>query len=310
MFFQYTDQLTQVDLNELNADLLTVGYVTCDELAAVYPHFGFAESTAAACRETNTHFRSGVETYDDYTFTELRVIGATPENDDWVALYIKKNLILVVDVWDADGSTKGKFFAALNRYNPDNVTLEKVIFSFFDQLLAGDIQVIEDISEHLSEMEDELLGNVAEVEFNSGLLDTKKQLLRLHYYYEQILDMTQSMEENENDLFASDKLMYLSNMTRRVERLREDVDSLKNTVEHLQDAYFSYLDMKMNQTMKLLTVITTIFFPLTIIVGWYGMNFTTMPELTWKYGYLYVIVLSVFVVIALAIISKIRKWFR
>ena len=52
------------------------------------------------------------------------------------------------------------------------------------------------------------------------------------------------------------------------------------------------LDMKMNRNMNYLTVIGTIFFPLTIIVGWYGMNFISMPEFTWKYGYVYVILLS------------------
>ena len=61
--------------------------------------------------------------------------------------------------------------------------------------------------------------------------------------------------------------------------------------------------------MKIFTIITTIFFPLTIIVGWYGMNFANMPELTWKYGYLYVTALSVFVVILLIIIGKKKKWF-
>ena len=67
--------------------------------------------------------------------------------------------------------------------------------------------------------------------------------------------------------------------------------------------------MKMNQTMKHLTVLTTIFFPLTIIVGWYGMNFQSMPEFLWKYGYLYVILLSVAVVLLLLWIAKKKKWF-
>ena len=67
--------------------------------------------------------------------------------------------------------------------------------------------------------------------------------------------------------------------------------------------------MKLNQTMKLFTVITSIFFPLTIIVGWYGMNFQSMPEFAWKYGYLYVILLSVFVVAAFVLLGKRKKWF-
>ena len=67
--------------------------------------------------------------------------------------------------------------------------------------------------------------------------------------------------------------------------------------------------MKMNSTMKIFTVLTSIFFPLTIIVGWYGMNFIYMPELMWKYGYLYVIALSVVTVLVFAIIGKKKKWF-
>ena len=92
-------------------------------------------------------------------------------------------------------------------------------------------------------------------------------------------------------------------------RLREETSALKSTVEHLQDAYSSYLDARMNDTMKTLTVLTSIFFPLTIIVGWYGMNFQTMPEFPWKYGYLYVILLSVVTVSVLWIIGKRKKWF-
>ena len=87
------------------------------------------------------------------------------------------------------------------------------------------------------------------------------------------------------------------------------MDSLSDSADHLQDAYSSFLDMKMNRSMKILTVITTAFFPLTIIVGWYGMNFQSMPEFTWRYGYIYVIVLSVVIVAALVAIARKHKWF-
>ena len=81
------------------------------------------------------------------------------------------------------------------------------------------------------------------------------------------------------------------------------------SADHLGDAYSSSLDLKLNHSMKVFTVITTIFFPLTIIVGWYGMNFNSMPEFTWKYGYIYVIALSAAVVAALVIYGKKKKWF-
>ena len=103
--------------------------------------------------------------------------------------------------------------------------------------------------------------------------------------------------------------MYISNIANKIVRLREDVDSLSSTINHLQDAYSSSLDLKLNHTMKVFTVLTSIFFPLTIITGWYGMNFHFMPELAWKYGYIYVIALSVVVVAVLMLIGKKKKWY-
>ena len=86
------------------------------------------------------------------------------------------------------------------------------------------------------------------------------------------------------------------------------MELLRGSVVHLQDAYQSYIDLKTNHNMQLFTVMTTIFFPLTVIVGWYGMNFEYMPELKWRYGYIFVIVLSVVVVAILAIVGKKKKW--
>ena len=131
----------------------------------------------------------------------------------------------------------------------------------------------------------------------------------MHNYYEQLIDITDALEENENGIFDSENSMYISNVSNKVVRLREDVDSLSSSINHLQDAYSASLDLKLNHTMKVFTVLTSIFFPLTLITGWYGMNFTTMPELTWKFGYVYVIALSVIVVSVLMIIGKRKKWF-
>lgn len=308
MFYQFTDVMSEIDADSIDEKLLTVGYVNGSELSKIYERFGFAESTVETCRRPTRYFRSGVELYDNYTFTELRIIDIESE-DDCVALYVRKNMLVIVDVADKDGSTKSKFMSALKRYPPENVTLEKVIFAFFDSLVSGDIKILEDIGLQISALEEQLHEDSVDESFNTLLFEKKKLLLGLRNYYEQILDITESIEENENDIFATDHLMYINNITKRVERLREDVDSLKNGIEHLQDAYSSYLDAKLNNTMKIFTVITSIFFPLTIIVGWYGMNFETMPEFSWKYGYLYVIVLSVITAGVLAVIGKKKKWF-
>ncbi len=310
MFYTFGTSLREKDRGLPEPGVLTAGYLRADELADCWEALGFAQSNMEACRYANRIFRSGVEVYDEYTFTELRIVDYVQpdENDDCVALFIKKDLFLVVDVLDEDRSTEKKFQQSLRRFPPQSMTLEKLLFAFLDALIARDITMLESTGREVSQLEALVLKDEAGKGFNLTLLELKNRLLSAHNYYEQLLDITEAAEENENEVFDPEST-YISNMGKKLVRLREDVDSLSNAVVHLQDAYSAYLDMKLNQTMKLFTVITSIFFPLTIIVGWYGMNFQSMPEFAWKYGYLYVILLSVFVVAAFVLLGKRKKWF-
>ena len=309
MFYVFSPEVREVP--KLRAGALTAGYVHSGELQQIYRQLGFADSTAEACQNANTYFRSGVEVYDDYTFTELRIVDRkNPEaEDDCVALYIKKDLFLVVDVLDEDRSTEQKFQATLRRFPAQSMTLEKLVFAFLETLVAGDIAVLESTGSQIADLEETVLRGAAEKDFNLTLLALKNRLMIAHNYYEQLLDITEAVEENENELFDSESLRYISNLSNKVQRLREDVDSLSSAVVHLQDAYSAQLDIRLNQTMKFFTVITSIFFPLTIIVGWYGMNFQSMPEFYWRFGYLYVILLSIVVVLVLVLVGKKKKWF-
>lgn len=301
--------MKEIPPEKLDRGILTAGYLSVDELVSLTDSLGFEPSTAEECRVPEKYFRSGVEVYDDHTFTQLRIVGRADEDEDCVALYIGKNLFIVVDVEDSDRSTKTMFEAALKRAAPVNAALDRVISFFLDQLISDDIKLMEEVGTRLESAEESLLEEDVDKSFSAGLFAEKKQLLRLHNYYEQILDITQALSENENGVFDTDDSIYIGNITKKAERLREDADSLKSSVEHLQEAYSSFLDSKMNSTMKVFTVLTSIFFPLTIIVGWYGMNFQSMPEFTWKYGYVFVISLSVVTVLTLFAIGKRKKWF-
>ncbi|MBR3094643.1 MAG: hypothetical protein IKH12_03530, partial [Clostridia bacterium] len=74
MFYAIESQIREVERDALDPNVLTAGYISADELEELGPQYGFARSTVAACRRANQNFRSGVEVYDHYTFTELRVI--------------------------------------------------------------------------------------------------------------------------------------------------------------------------------------------------------------------------------------------
>ncbi len=310
MFFQFSKNgMEQIEAGNIDSNTLTIGYLNVEELNALNNQFRFDESNIEACKNANTLFCTGVEVHTDYTFTELRILNDYDEADDYIALFMKQNLMLVVDISDEDGSTHAKYLSALKKYPAEKISCEKVLAAFLDLLLAGDNTVLETIESDLSEQEESLFEKRIDKSFNLHLLQTKKLLSKRHSYYSQLMEIADSVCENDNGIFNEAYLIYVDNVSKRIARLREDTSSLKNTVEHLQDAYSSYLDSNMNNTMKIFTVLTSIFFPLTIIVGWYGMNFQYMPELAWKFGYVYVIVLSVLTVLVFAAIGKWKKWF-
>ncbi len=310
MFYQFCDDVESVEIDDIPSNNVVAGYVTLGELENVYDKFGFARSTVDACKSAGNSLRSNVEVYDDYSFATLKLINAenVEGKKDCVGLYIKKHLLVVVDIADEDGSIRNKFFDSLKKYSCINITTEKLAYAFLDNLVSQDNRVIENTEFEIARLEELVLKDKASENFNLMLLQIKKELLILRNGYEQLIDIGEALEDNENEVFEEKDLRYLSNFTDKVKRLREDIDMLRDSVNHLQDAYSSYLDLKLNHTMQVFTLITTIFFPLTLIVGWYGMNFKNMPELSWKYGYLFVILLSVAVVAILTFIFKKKKW--
>ena len=112
-----------------------------------------------------------------------------------------------------------------------------------------------------------------------------------------MIDLSQELEENENNFFKEENLRYFHMFTNRMARLHDIAASLRDYSVQLGDLYQSQIDLKQNHIMTLLTVVTAIFMPLTLIVGWYGINFKNMPELESPLGYPIVIGVSVIIVI-------------
>lgn len=118
------------------------------------------------------------------------------------------------------------------------------------------------------------------------------------------------MSENKNGLFNSEDIRLLRVVANRADRLFDNTKVLREYTGQLREMYQSQIDIMQNKTMRILTVVTTIFMPLTLIAGWYGMNFQYMPELHSRYGYIGVIVFSILVVAGEIIFFKWKKWFE
>ena len=296
--------------SEIGDGKLSIGYITSDELKEFGRELGFSDSNIESCQYASANFRSLVEMYPDYIFSMLRIVDPSDPYaaDDCVALFIKKDILLVVEVMDHDQSIRERFINVVNRGYVPGLDLERVTVRFLRELLEGSVQHVESIGRKISSMEEEILGGKPQDDFNLVLLNLKKKLRSLHNYFGQLMDVTESCMHEDEGIFPDGQRLYMANLDQRIVRIQEEVDGLYEDIIHVQEAYNGYLDMKMNDTMKYLTVLTTIFFPLTIIVGWYGMNFDSILEFHWKYGYVYVIALSLAVVAVFTWIAKKKKW--
>ena len=126
--------------------------------------------------------------------------------------------------------------------------------------------------------------------------------------YEQLNFIFDEMTVNDNQLFSEDGVRRLMTLRNRTDRYLSAVKNLQEMVSQLREAYQSQLSIEQNDLMKIFTVVTVIFLPLSLLAGWYGMNFSYIPELKWKYGYPVVILVSIVTVVALIWKFKKKKW--
>ena len=311
MFYEYGPSgMKLIDERNIDPERITAGYITLSRLKDCYRKFGFSKSTLDQCQEERQYFRSSIAVYEDYCFSTITITDAKhPQDDeDLVAMYVKKNLFLVVDVYDRDMSTSANFKSALNRYPASTVTLERLVYAFLDSIIARDNRVLEDLEFNIHKLEEGIFEGEVEEDFNRALLSYKTDLLYLRNYYVQFMDIGQELLNNENDLFSEAGLLYFRIFREKAERLMQNVTMLGDNVLQLREAYQSMLDVNLNNTMKVLTVISSIFMPLTLITGWFGMNFVNMPMLKWQYGIPAVIGLSAAVVAFMIFYMKKKKW--
>ena len=186
-------------------------------------------------------------------------------------------------------------------------SLERFIYDFLEMLIEKDLHILNNIEQELRNIEDEILESSMD-KYPDRLNDIRSFLMDMRIHYEQMLDLGQELEENENGFFEEENLRYFRLFTERVMRLMDQVKQLRDYTVQLRELFSTQLDIRMNRIMTVLTIVTVIFMPLTLIVGWYGMNFVYMPELKWRYGYLVVIIVSALILIGGIMWFRKKKW--
>ncbi len=218
--------------------------------------------------------------------------------------YFEKHHLVIVDDEKHLSETMSLF---LNEVFTSINDSYRLFFEFMESLIDGDTVLLQHYEKRLAIME-ESLTDILPRELNRNITTDRRELLIYHSYYQQMMDMFEILSENINNFFPEEYSVQFQRLLARVDRLYDNTQMLREYAHQIREMHQGNIDLRQNDTMRILTVVTTIFFPLSIITGWYGMNFNNMPELQQPSAYFVLIAACAVIVIGEIWYFKKKGW--
>ena len=247
------------------------------------------------------------EGFDKYNLLAFDFYDVLGDNNDTsgIMLYHDAENLLVFCEEKSVKSKAEKIFTELSL--PENAAPGYALYKFFEKLLSGVNWYLQTRDQELNAVEENIL---SENDYDARTFSSwRKELLRLKCYFMQLNTIFEEMNENDNNLLDEACIRRISVLCTRTDRYLGAVLNLQESIRQIQEAHRSQLSIRQNKIMQIFTIVTVIFLPLTLITGWYGMNFKHMPELSWRYGYPVSAALCVFIAAVMIWMFKRKKWF-
>lgn len=176
------------------------------------------------------------------------------------------------------------------------VSLPWVLFTITEELIEGEYIYLDELEQRIAGLESAVLRDNSQKDFSGKIISLRKELMRLYSFYDQLVNMSDELMRNEADYFNDNDTHYLRLLQGRLSRLENSAALLRDYATQLRDSYNAQISLKQTRISTILTIVATVFMPLTLITGWYGMNFENMPELSWEFGYPLLAVISAAIV--------------
>lgn len=218
-----------------------------------------------------------------------------------IYLFVNRHNIVIVD---DDGFSDRLIYRIQQKKAHQGETKERFLYNYISEFISLDPEILSNYEKRLFQMEEDVIQEKVK-NFQHELIPLRRELLTFRSYYDEIMDLGRALEENENGFFIKKHLKYFGTIGDRADRLLSKTNHLLDYAQQIKEAYQSQIDARQNNNMQFLTVISTIFFPLTLITGWFGMNFKNMPGLDNGYGS--VVILCILIIILCIIIFKKKK---
>ena len=187
-------------------------------------------------------------------------------------------------------------------------TTEQFFCRFLESMLFHDMEQLQEIEAVCYDMEEKLTGKKPHLEPTEDILRYRKRLLVRNFYYQQLADLCDILVSNDQDFLMEKTVSSIAELGKRADRLYDYSQMLREYMVQIRELYQQQIDIQQNNTMRMLTMVTTMFFPLTLVTGWYGMNFVNMPELKTPHGYGVVVLVCILIIVAELVFFKKKKF--
>lgn len=258
----------------------------------------------------NTEQRPKIDEYEDYIFGVFRMLYLNANDEivgEHVALTLMKNTVLVFqevedDVFDG---VRSRIQAKAGRIRSRGA--DYLFFALLDAIIDNYFLVLENINERIETLEDQVYNDPKPI-VAQNIQELKKEILKIRRWIFPVKELLSRLIESEHPLITKDTKLFLRDAMDHTLEINESLQIYREMSMSLMEMYMSNMSNKMNEVMKVLTIMASIFIPLTFIAGIYGMNFDHMPELHTENGYYYVWGFMIILFIGMILYFKKKDW--
>jgi magnesium transporter len=257
----------------------------------------------------NTEQRPKMEDYGEYVFVVLKMLSADEKADEitseQVSLVLGSNYVISFQ----EGIEGDVFETVRERIRSGKGRIRKMgadylAYSLVDAIVDHYFVILEKLGEKIEEIEEVVVANPTPDTLKT-IHHLKREMIFLRKSIWPLRELLSCLERGESSLVQASTRIYLRDVYDHTIQIIDNIETYRDTLSGILDIYLSSISNRMNEIMKVLTIIATIFIPLTFIVGIYGMNFEYMPELKWRVGYF--IVWGIIAIVALGMLYYFRK---
>ncbi|MBI2125173.1 magnesium/cobalt transporter CorA [Candidatus Woesearchaeota archaeon] len=238
----------------------------------------------------NTEQRPKMDDFEDHIFITLKLLmyNNSHINTEQISIIIGTNF--VISFQEHEGDIFDPIIKRIreNRGKTRKMGPDYLAYSLLDAVVDHYFVVLERLGEKIEDLEEESITN-PHPETIRALHQLKREMISLRRYIWPLRDVISGILRSGSKLIKKTTLIYLRDVYDHTVQVMDSIETFRDILSGMMDVYLSNISNKMNEIMKVLTIIGTIFFPLTLVTGIYGMNFDVMPELRWKYGYFIVL---------------------